>query len=254
MLMRLCRRYPFYMLGCFNTEWKTLTWLRYSLWMPLYPLGALAEGTFTFTCLKVEPKTKYKHVCHSPNSCRRGTVHSHLWQNQPVQHSSAKGYRHITELLQCPACAPRAHVSRQVCALEQNATSLKSNLKYLVHPFLQDFFSTFVISTSKGRGGSVPPRVRLIDASLLMRLCCLFVCAACLFEMVSFSQASYRGFLTSFPLLICPAPFRVYLHYQIQVFYNKLCVFSWCPSQVKVFCFFTVHTTHRVNMAKFEWS
>ncbi|XP_037110884.1 very-long-chain (3R)-3-hydroxyacyl-CoA dehydratase isoform X6 [Syngnathus acus] len=37
-------RYPFYMLGCFNTEWKILTWLRYSLWMPLYPLGALAEA------------------------------------------------------------------------------------------------------------------------------------------------------------------------------------------------------------------
>ncbi|XP_037110880.1 very-long-chain (3R)-3-hydroxyacyl-CoA dehydratase isoform X2 [Syngnathus acus] len=43
-VMRLCFRYPFYMLGCFNTEWKILTWLRYSLWMPLYPLGALAEA------------------------------------------------------------------------------------------------------------------------------------------------------------------------------------------------------------------
>lgn len=32
------------MLGCFNTEWKTLTWLRYSVWIPLYPLGVLAEG------------------------------------------------------------------------------------------------------------------------------------------------------------------------------------------------------------------
>ncbi|XP_057691753.1 very-long-chain (3R)-3-hydroxyacyl-CoA dehydratase isoform X2 [Corythoichthys intestinalis] len=37
-------RYPFYMLECFNTEWKLLTWLRYSLWIPLYPLGALAEA------------------------------------------------------------------------------------------------------------------------------------------------------------------------------------------------------------------
>lgn len=37
-------RYPFYMLGCFNTEWKTLTWLRYTVWMPLYPLGVLAEA------------------------------------------------------------------------------------------------------------------------------------------------------------------------------------------------------------------
>ncbi|RVE71814.1 hypothetical protein OJAV_G00055400 [Oryzias javanicus] len=37
-------RYPFYMLGCFGTEWKTLTWLRYTVWIPLYPLGVLAEA------------------------------------------------------------------------------------------------------------------------------------------------------------------------------------------------------------------
>ncbi|XP_077372907.1 very-long-chain (3R)-3-hydroxyacyl-CoA dehydratase isoform X1 [Festucalex cinctus] len=37
-------RYPFYMLGCFNSEWKILTWLRYSIWMPLYPIGVIAEA------------------------------------------------------------------------------------------------------------------------------------------------------------------------------------------------------------------
>lgn len=37
-------RYPFYMLGSFNTEWKSLTWLRYTIWIPIYPLGVLAEG------------------------------------------------------------------------------------------------------------------------------------------------------------------------------------------------------------------
>lgn len=37
-------RYPFYMLGCIDTEWKLLTWLRYTVWIPLYPLGVLAEG------------------------------------------------------------------------------------------------------------------------------------------------------------------------------------------------------------------
>lgn len=37
-------RYPFYMLACIGTEWKLLTWLRYSLWIPLYPLGVIAEG------------------------------------------------------------------------------------------------------------------------------------------------------------------------------------------------------------------
>lgn len=38
-------RYPFYMLSCINIEWKILTWIRYSIWIPLYPLGLLAEGT-----------------------------------------------------------------------------------------------------------------------------------------------------------------------------------------------------------------
>lgn len=34
------------MLACIGTEWKPLTWIRYSIWIPLYPLGVLAEGTF----------------------------------------------------------------------------------------------------------------------------------------------------------------------------------------------------------------
>lgn len=41
------------MLGCFNTEWKTLTWLRYTVWMPLYPLGVLAEGRLFFFLYKI---------------------------------------------------------------------------------------------------------------------------------------------------------------------------------------------------------
>uniref|UniRef100_A0A8C5M6U5 Very-long-chain (3R)-3-hydroxyacyl-CoA dehydratase n=1 Tax=Leptobrachium leishanense TaxID=445787 RepID=A0A8C5M6U5_9ANUR len=37
-------RYPFYMLACIDTEWKLLTWIRYTIWIPLYPLGGLAEA------------------------------------------------------------------------------------------------------------------------------------------------------------------------------------------------------------------
>lgn len=32
------------MLSCIGIEWKPLTWLRYTIWIPLYPLGGLAEG------------------------------------------------------------------------------------------------------------------------------------------------------------------------------------------------------------------
>ncbi|XP_043379502.1 very-long-chain (3R)-3-hydroxyacyl-CoA dehydratase 3 isoform X2 [Chelonia mydas] len=37
-------RYPFYMLSCIDIEWKLLTWIRYTIWIPLYPLGTLAEA------------------------------------------------------------------------------------------------------------------------------------------------------------------------------------------------------------------
>uniref|UniRef100_A0A5F9CD81 Very-long-chain (3R)-3-hydroxyacyl-CoA dehydratase n=1 Tax=Oryctolagus cuniculus TaxID=9986 RepID=A0A5F9CD81_RABIT len=37
-------RYPFYMLACLDMDWKVLTWLRYTVWIPTYPLGCLAEG------------------------------------------------------------------------------------------------------------------------------------------------------------------------------------------------------------------
>ncbi|NXY81340.1 HACD3 dehydratase, partial [Alcedo cyanopectus] len=37
-------RYPYYMLSCIGIEWKPLTWLRYTAWIPLYPLGGLSEA------------------------------------------------------------------------------------------------------------------------------------------------------------------------------------------------------------------
>ena len=37
-------RYPYYMLSTYNIELGLLTWIRYTLWIPLYPLGFLCEG------------------------------------------------------------------------------------------------------------------------------------------------------------------------------------------------------------------
>uniref|UniRef100_A0A8C2WFK7 Very-long-chain (3R)-3-hydroxyacyl-CoA dehydratase n=1 Tax=Cyclopterus lumpus TaxID=8103 RepID=A0A8C2WFK7_CYCLU len=51
-------RYPFYMLGCFNTEWKTLTWLRYTIWIPLYPLGVVAEAVAVIQSIPIFDETK----------------------------------------------------------------------------------------------------------------------------------------------------------------------------------------------------
>ncbi|XP_047246129.1 very-long-chain (3R)-3-hydroxyacyl-CoA dehydratase [Girardinichthys multiradiatus] len=51
-------RYPFYMLRCFNTKWKTLTWLRYTVWIPLYPLGVLAEAVAVIQSIPIFVQTK----------------------------------------------------------------------------------------------------------------------------------------------------------------------------------------------------
>lgn len=51
-------RYPFYMLGCVDTEWKTLTWLRYTIWIPLYPLGVLAEAVAVVQSIPIFDEAK----------------------------------------------------------------------------------------------------------------------------------------------------------------------------------------------------
>ena len=40
----LLDRYPYYALSVINYEVKQLTWLRYTAWIPLYPLGFTCEG------------------------------------------------------------------------------------------------------------------------------------------------------------------------------------------------------------------
>lgn len=40
-------RYPYYVSQLVNVEIYILTWLRYTLWVPLYPLGILCEGKAT---------------------------------------------------------------------------------------------------------------------------------------------------------------------------------------------------------------
>ncbi|XP_034445140.1 very-long-chain (3R)-3-hydroxyacyl-CoA dehydratase [Hippoglossus hippoglossus] len=51
-------RYPFYMLGCCNTEWENLTWLRYTIWIPLYPLGVLAEAVAVIQSIPIFYESK----------------------------------------------------------------------------------------------------------------------------------------------------------------------------------------------------
>jgi len=45
-------RYPYYLSQLFNVDLYMLTWLRYTMWIPLYPLGILCEGII---CLRNIP-------------------------------------------------------------------------------------------------------------------------------------------------------------------------------------------------------
>uniref|UniRef100_A0A6Q2XVB1 Very-long-chain (3R)-3-hydroxyacyl-CoA dehydratase n=1 Tax=Esox lucius TaxID=8010 RepID=A0A6Q2XVB1_ESOLU len=55
-------RYPFYMLACIDTEWKLLTWVRYTIWIPLYPLGTLAEAVAVIQSMPVFDETRLYSV------------------------------------------------------------------------------------------------------------------------------------------------------------------------------------------------
>ncbi|XP_018014075.1 very-long-chain (3R)-3-hydroxyacyl-CoA dehydratase 3-like [Hyalella azteca] len=60
-------RYPFYMLRVYNMELGLLTWLRYSLWIPLYPVGFMCEGIVILRSIPYVEETERFSVA-LPNS------------------------------------------------------------------------------------------------------------------------------------------------------------------------------------------
>ncbi|GFO40980.1 very-long-chain (3r)-3-hydroxyacyl-coa dehydratase [Plakobranchus ocellatus] len=60
-------RYPFYLLQLMNIQVKFLTWLRYNVWIPLYPLGILIEGAIVFKSISYFTETGFYSVS-LPNS------------------------------------------------------------------------------------------------------------------------------------------------------------------------------------------
>lgn len=53
-----CVRYPYYIMSLLQTELYALTWLRYTMWIPLYPLGILCEGIVVLRNLPYFEETK----------------------------------------------------------------------------------------------------------------------------------------------------------------------------------------------------
>ncbi|XP_041464923.1 very-long-chain (3R)-3-hydroxyacyl-CoA dehydratase 3-like isoform X1 [Lytechinus variegatus] len=59
-------RYPFYMLSCIDYESEVITWLRYTVWIPLYPLGFLAEIIVVFLAVPFYKESDMFSI-HLPN-------------------------------------------------------------------------------------------------------------------------------------------------------------------------------------------
>jgi len=60
-------RYPYYITQLLNIEISFLTWLRYTLWIPLYPLGFVCEGIIMLRNIPYFEETQ-KFTISLPNS------------------------------------------------------------------------------------------------------------------------------------------------------------------------------------------
>ena len=60
-------RYPYYITQLLNVEIPFLTWLRYTIWMPLYPLGFLCEGIIVLRNIPYFEETE-RFTVSLPNS------------------------------------------------------------------------------------------------------------------------------------------------------------------------------------------
>ncbi len=88
-----CFRYPYYMLRTYNCDIGLITWLRYTLWIPLYPLGFLCEGKFDNQLLL---DTSF-HFCFIYFFIRRYYIeeHSVLRRNEKIFARSSKCLEYI---------------------------------------------------------------------------------------------------------------------------------------------------------------
>uniref|UniRef100_A0A0V0G852 Very-long-chain (3R)-3-hydroxyacyl-CoA dehydratase n=1 Tax=Triatoma dimidiata TaxID=72491 RepID=A0A0V0G852_TRIDM len=60
-------RYPYYITEIYKRNIGLLTWLRYTIWIPLYPLGALCEGIIVLRNIPYFEETQ-RFVVSMPNS------------------------------------------------------------------------------------------------------------------------------------------------------------------------------------------
>ncbi|KAL8606724.1 hypothetical protein ACOMHN_018758 [Nucella lapillus] len=76
-------RYPFYTLQSAGWELKLVTWLRYTMWVPLYPLGMLLEGTVVFMSVPLFEETGFFSF-DLPNSANMAFYFPYLLSGYPL--------------------------------------------------------------------------------------------------------------------------------------------------------------------------
>lgn len=59
-------RYPYYLVQLLGREVGLLTWLRYTIWIPLYPMGILCEGIIVLRNIPYIEETK-RFTVEMPN-------------------------------------------------------------------------------------------------------------------------------------------------------------------------------------------
>jgi len=60
-------RYPYYITQLLNIDIPFITWLRYTIWIPLYPLGFICEGVVLILSIQFFEETQ-KFTISLPNS------------------------------------------------------------------------------------------------------------------------------------------------------------------------------------------
>ncbi|XP_076443820.1 very-long-chain (3R)-3-hydroxyacyl-CoA dehydratase-like [Babylonia areolata] len=76
-------RYPYYMLQSAGWELRVVTWLRYTIWIPLYPLGMLLEGTVVFMAVPLFEETGFFSFS-LPNSANMAFYFPYLLSAYPL--------------------------------------------------------------------------------------------------------------------------------------------------------------------------
>lgn len=104
-------RYPFYLLALYRYNNKVLVWLRYNVWIPLYPTGFISEALIMYRSLPFSEE-KHRFEYNMPN--RMNFIFS------------LKGFTQLYLIVYIPLCF---HLLKHMWRLRQRKLCKKPNKK-----------------------------------------------------------------------------------------------------------------------------